>query len=107
MRSRDKKIAEKFNILGKVMKLESELMSIEGVVEVDFDLCGLYDNMKQVIFLTKYSIPVDTINYFEKRRQLVDSVLIVAKSNGLERTDDRIEDYGEHFYFVTKHISGW
>jgi len=108
MRLRDKNIAEKFNILDKVQKLESDLLNIEGVTKVEFDLCGFYDNMNQVIFLTKYSIPVnENENYFEKRRQLINKVIDISKTNGLERTEDRIEDYGEHFYFVMKHDKNW
>jgi len=107
MRLREKNIAEKFNILDKVQKLEFDLLNIEGVTEVEFDLCGFYDNMNQVIFLTKYDITVNIKDYFQKREQLINKVIDVSKANGLERTEDRIEDYGEHFYFVMKHDKNW
>jgi hypothetical protein len=101
MDTRAKNIAVGFNILDKVQKLESELLKIEGVIDVDFDLSGFYDNMNEVIFLTKYSIP------YEKRNQLKVEVIDVSKANGLKRTGDRIEDYGEHFYFVMQCEKGW
>lgn len=101
MRKRAQKTAENFGILEKVEKLERDLLKVNGVTEVDFDLDNLHDGLKQVIFLTRYDIPMNSDNYFGLRRQLVSDVLEVAKSNGLRRTGDRIEDYGEHFYFVT------
>ena len=107
MKDRDKTTAERFNILEKVQKLESELLEIDGVIEVEFDLDGFYDSMHQVIFLTKYSIPVNLENYFEKRKELTSNVIEVSKQNGLIRTEDRIEDYGEHFYFVMRHDKSW
>lgn len=101
MRKRAQKTAETFGILEKVEKLERDLLKINGVTEVDFDLDSLHDGLKQVIFLTRYDIPVNSENYFGLRQQLIVDVLEAAKNNGLRRTGDRIEDYGEHFYFVT------
>lgn len=63
--------------------------------------------MHQVIFLTKYNIPTASENYFELRKQLINDVIRVANNNGLRRTEDRIEDYGEHLYFVMKYGKGW
>jgi len=106
MKEKQIKIAEKFNIIEKIKKLESDLLQVKGVVSVDFDLCGFYDNLNQVIFLTKYNIANDE-NYFEERKNLINNVLKVAQNNGLNRTEDRIEDYGEHFYFVTGCSKEW
>lgn len=107
MRERELRTAKKFNIVDKIEKLEKELLEIEGVTEVDFDLNGFYDDMHQVIFLTKYDIPVASDNYFELRKQLISNVINVANSNGLTYTEDRIEDYGAHFYFVMKYGKEW
>lgn len=107
MRDRERITAIKFNIIDKCKKLEKELLQIEGITEVDFDLDGFYDNMYQVIFVAKYDIPANLDNYFEVRKQLVKEVIQVATNNGLTRTEDRIEDYGEHFYFVFKHDNTW
>ena len=107
MKERELRTAIKFNIIDKVEKLEKELLEIEGVTEVDFDLDGFYDDMHQVIFLTKYDIPVASENYFELRKKLINDVIKVANDNGLRRTEDRIEDYGEHFYFIMKCWKEW
>ncbi len=107
MKQEELKIAQKYGIEEKVNKLEKDLLSVNGVVEVDFDLNGFLDNMNQVIFLTKYNIPVGLENYFEVRNKLIEDVVEVASNNGLSRTGDRIEDYGEHFYFVMKTDEGW
>ena len=107
MKDRDRMTAERFNVLEMVQKLESELMGINGVIEVDFDLSGFYDNMHQVIFLTKYVIPGNLEDYFVKRDELIKDVIEVSRENGLTRTEDRIEDYGEHFYFVMRHDKSW
>lgn len=107
MKDMEYKTAEKFNILDKVQKLEKELLQIEGITEVDFNFDGFYDNMNQVIFVAKYDIPANLDNYFVVRKQLMEKVIQVATNNGLTRTEDRIEDYGEHFYFVFKHDNTW
>ena len=107
MKVRERNTAEKFKILDKIQKFESELLKIDGVMEVDFDLDGFYDNINYVIFLTKYSIPVNAENYFEKRNKLIRDVVEIAKNNGLKRTEDSIEDYGEHFYFITECDDSW
>ncbi len=100
MEERERKTAERFGILEKVEKLEKELLTIAGVAEVDFDLNGFYDNMNQVIFLTKYDIPVGSLTYFAQRKELLDSVKRIAEENDLYPSGDPIEDYGEWFYFV-------
>lgn len=107
MKDREINIAKEFNIISNVEKLESELLQIKGVTQVEFDLCGFYDNMNQVIFLAKYDIPVNLENYYEQRKQLISDVISVANNNGLIRTEDGIEDYGAHFYFVMKHDTSW
>lgn len=107
MKDRTIKTAERFDILAKVEKLEAELLKVDGVIEVDFDIDGFYDDIRHVIFLTKYDIPVTLENYFEARKNLIRNVLEVAKNNGLKRTEDSIEDYGEWFYFVTSCGDRW
>lgn len=100
-------IAEKFGIDDKIRKLKSDLLNIPHVTEVDFDLNGFNDCLNQVIFLLKYDIPVESKNYFGERKSLIDRALQTAQQNGLSRTGDSIEDYGEHFYFVTKCDGSW
>ena len=104
---RTERTAKQFNILDKIEKLQNDLMQVDGVTEVKFDIDGFYDDIQQVVFLTKYDIPVSLENYFDVRKALINNVLDVAKNNGLSRTVDRIEDYGEHFYFVMKCNNEW
>ena len=100
LNERNRRTAEHHGILPLVEKLQADLMAIEGVEDVDFDLDGFWDNIPYVIFLPKYNITGD--DYFKRRRVLLTKILYEAESNGLFRTEDRIEDYGEHFYIVTE-----
>lgn len=44
----------------------------------------------------------------DERKKLVDRALKIAEQNGLNRTGDKIEDYGNHYlYFVTKCDNSW
>lgn len=100
LNERNRKTAELYGILPLVEKLQSDLLDIEGVEDVDFDLDGFYDNIPYVIFLPKYNITGD--DYFKQRRILLNRILQEAAQFGLFRTGDSIEDYGEHFYIVTE-----
>lgn len=100
LKERDKRTAERYGILALVEKLQADLVAIDGVEDVDFDLDGFWSFIPQVIFLTKYNITGD--NYYWRRREMVKKIILAAISNGLLMTGDRIEDYGEHFYFVTE-----
>ena len=99
LREHDRKTAEHFGILARIELLRTDLMEIEGVVDVDFDLDGFWSDIHQVIFLTKYLLPLD--DYYTARNTMIRSILECAQCHGLSRTGDRIEDYGEHLYFVT------
>lgn len=108
MREREMETAKRFGILDKMEKLEEDLLSVKNASDfIDFDLDGFYDGIKQVIVIIGYDIPVGTENYFEVRRRFVVDVLEVAMKNGLTRTEDRIEDYGESFYIVFNHDDTW
>lgn len=100
LNEREQRTADRFGITEKVESFETDLLTIPGVVKVEFDLDGFYDNLHQLIFLPKYDIPVSAPDYFVQRRELLSSVLETAKKHGLTRTGDRIEDYGQHFYIV-------
>lgn len=99
LKDRHRKTAEQFGILPLVEKLQADLMALDGVEDVDFDLDGFLDNIPYVIFLPKYNITGE--DYFKRRRVLLTKILQEAESNGLFRTEDSIEDYGQHFYIVT------
>lgn len=101
-------IAEKFGVVDKIQKLESDLLLIPHITKVEFDLNGFLDNISEVIFLLKNDIPAYSESYFDEKSKLIDSVLKIAGQNGLSRTGDRIEDYGNHYlYFVTKCDNSW
>ena len=98
-----KDIANEYGISERIEALEKALLSIDGVEKVDFDLNGYLDDIHQVIIIPKYSVtPVDwkSDSYYEKRDHILDSILKAAEKEGLSRTEDRIEDMGEHYYIV-------
>lgn len=102
LRERDRKTAELFGLTGHLEKLKADLLNIDGVEDVEFDLDGFYDNIHQVIVLAKYRIPENRYgHYCQSFREILSGILSVLQSNGLTRTRDAIEDYGEHFYIVT------
>lgn len=94
------KTAERYGVLERIKSIETDISEIEYVSGVEFDLDGFYDDFDQVIILVKYDIPIASDTYFTARIALLSSVIAKAKQHGLKRTEDRIEDYGEHFYFV-------
>ena len=100
LNERNRETAERYGILSLVEKLQSDLMALDGVEDVDFDLDGFYDLIPYVIFLPKYNITGD--HYYKRRRVLLTKILQEAENCGLYRTGDSIEDYGEHFYIVTE-----
>ena len=79
------RIAERYGITEKCASLERDLLGIDGVTGVEFDLNGFLDDIHQVI--------VDVVN--------------TACLHGLEESGDRIEDYGEHLYLVFNCGPSW
>mgnify|MGYP006913125412 CR=1 FL=1 len=100
---RQRKTAEQFGLTEKIEKLQNDLLKIEYIEDVDFDLSGFYDNINEVIFLTKYNIPVSAENYYKLLLRTIKEILRTAYENDLKQTEDRIEDYGEWLYFVTEY----
>lgn len=99
--------AQRFNIKGKCERLETALLAVPGVVEVEFDLDGFYDNLHQVIFLTKYSLDPAREDYFAARSEMLLDIKKAAQAHGLTPSGDAVEDYGEHFYFVRTCDDSW
>lgn len=99
LQARERKTAEHFGISTQIEKFKTDLLSIDGVEDVEFDLDGFWSDIRQVIFLPKYSIPWD--NHYQRRRELLAQILKTATDNSLMLTGDRIEDYGQYFYIVT------
>ena len=95
-------IAERYEFVERIENFQSNLLLIEGVEDVEFDLTGFPDAIPYVILLLKYNIAVALEEFYERRKALVSSVLRVAADHGMTRTEDRIEDYGEHLYIVCR-----
>lgn len=100
MKKDTEKIAKKFGIFSNIQKLEKDLLAIDNVTDVDFDLNGFYDNLNQVIFLVKYNIQSKELCYFIDKRKLTENIIETAKQNGLSSSGDAIEDYDTWLYFV-------
>lgn len=81
---------------------DEDLMNIDGVTGVEFDLNGFLDDIHQVIVLVGYDFRIVT----RKLRLAVD-VVNTAYLHGLEESGDRIEDYGEHLYLVFNCGPSW
>lgn len=105
MREREIKVAKERGVLDRCKAFEGELLKIKDIVPDSHD-DGVfvdysdYGDVKHVIICPKYSIRPDREDYWEARDTLITSVVELANRFDLHRTSDRIEDYGEHFYFV-------
>ena len=88
-----------YGIKEQCEKLEAELLNIDGVTDIDFDLDGFYDNLGQIIFLAKYEID-NSKNYFAEKIRIKSKIADICTLHGLYPSGDLIEDYGQHFYFV-------
>lgn len=102
MNNETARIAERHGITEKCASLERDLLGIDGVTSVEFDLNGFLDDIHQVIVLVGYDFHVVT----RKLRLAVD-VVNTACLHGLEESGDRIEDYGEHLYLVFNCGPSW
>lgn len=102
MNDKTTKIALEHGIFDKIKNLEEDLLKINGIVDVDFDLTGFYDGIPYVIFLPEYEIPVADPHYYAKKYQALSDCIETAAKHQLARTGDGIEDYGKHFYIVTE-----
>ena len=100
MRERERNAAREFGFLDRLVDLENSLLDIKHVVGVEFDLDGFYSDIRQVILVPEYDIPVSLSNYFSVKAETVQKILGVAEAFGLKDSGDSIEDYGKHFYIV-------
>ena len=102
LREQDRITAGLYGITERMEKMQRELLQIEGIKDVDFDLSGFLSDIPYVIFLPEYDIDVRLDDYFERRQALLREALQVAAENGMTRTEDRIEDMGAHFFIVAR-----
>lgn len=98
--------AAEFGILDKMQALETDLLKIEGVSDIDFDL-DYYDEIHQVILIPRYNVPDGPGNWFKLRANQLARIVEVCENHGLLNSGDRIEDYGEHWYIVRNCSIGW
>ena len=113
MHMRETETAKRFGILERCQAFEKDLLGIEDIVPdkhddgVPLDLSGFYDDISHVIIVPKYAIRADRDDYWEARKRLKERVIALAGKYDLHRTGDRIEDHGEHFYFVFRCGKTW
>lgn len=91
--------ASENGIYSKILALYTDLREIKFVTNVDFDIMN-YHEIPQVIFLLEYDIRPERKDYWTARRYVLDAAIEIAKHYDLIKTEDAIEDYGQHFYFV-------
>jgi len=101
-----KRQADRFGILSRLQQLESDLLQIEGVEEITFDVAN-YDEIPYVIILAKYNIPVSAEDYYARRKAQLVAIFEMCRKHDLFPSGDRLEDYGEHWYIVRKTGKTW
>ena len=101
------RIAERYGLAQKVRELENAILAIDHVKSVEFDLDGWLDNIRQVIIIFGYDVPVHSPDYFEAKRDMLQRCLQVTLAHGLLPSGDRIEDYGAHYYIVRNFGPTW
>lgn len=94
------RFAKQMGILDLMESLEDDLLKIDGVSEIEFDI--RYYNGDYVILIPRYYINPDCDGYFDTKINQLSEILKTCCAHGLLPTDDRIEDYGEHWYIVRK-----
>lgn len=107
MTKRDIDTATRFGFFCWLQSFEAELLKIQDVVNIDYDLNGFFSDIHQVICIIKYDIRPIRTDYFDARTKLKKSVIRAANAFDLYKTSDLIEDYGEHFYFVFGCTGAW
>lgn len=97
--------AAQLGILDRMISLEEDLLKIEGVSDIDFDIDN-YEDCHQVILVPRYKVPLDE-NYYKNRGKQLAEIIQVCENHGLLNSGDCIEDYGEHWYIVRNCGIGW
>lgn len=95
-----KEVAKTFGLSKKIEEFKNNLLKLPYIQDVEFDLTGYFDDIFQVIAITKYNIPVSADDYYWRKKNCKYAVSSIAKECGLKPSGDRIEDHGEHFYYV-------
>ncbi|MBO4847275.1 MAG: hypothetical protein J5525_13400 [Lachnospiraceae bacterium] len=93
-------IASCFGIKRNIEQLKKKLLEVPYVKDVEFDLQGYLDDIYQVIFITKYDIPMHSDGYTQRRQACKYGALQAAYECGLKPSGDAIENHGGYFYYV-------
>lgn len=103
---RSEKKAERLGILDKLRALDSDLLQVEGISGIEYDLDG-YADLGQVILIPRYDAGKLDDGYYRRRSQQLVKILSVCSLHGLRPSGDTIEDYGEHWYIVRDTDNTW
>ena len=95
-------IAERYGIAEKCEMLKHALLNVSGATSVEFDLNGFLDDIHQVIVLVGYDF-----HKIKGTMTVVREVMQASFQHDLKTSGDRIEDYGEHLYFVFNCGPSW
>ncbi|MBQ8708543.1 MAG: hypothetical protein IJ523_10690 [Succinivibrionaceae bacterium] len=95
-------------IRGRLQALENDLLQIEGISDIGFDI-DIYGDYctSQVILVPRYHIDVERPDYFDARKAQLHAVLDVCEKYDLHSSGDRIEDQGAHWYIVRTCGQSW
>lgn len=95
-------IAEKYGLTPYLDKLTQDLMNLEYVTKVDYDLMGYIDKIEGPITLVSYNIDTSDVNtYIKEKSKLKNQVLDVMKNNGVNVELEEFEDNDTYFYIVS------
>ena len=105
---RAEKRAMRCGILHHMEALENDLLEIDGISDVGFDIdtYGDYD-VSHVILVPRYHVDVERKDYFDARHSQLQQIIAVCDKHDLHDSGDRIEDYGAHWYIVRTCGSSW
>jgi hypothetical protein len=90
----------------KIQELEKELLQIDGVNAVEFDLDN-YEDCHQVILLPHYDAGPLNGEYYRRRAFQLAKILTVCAAHDLHNSGDRIEDYETCWYIVRNCGKTW
>lgn len=98
-------IAKKYGLTPYLNKLTHDLMNLQYVTKVDYDLYGYYNGIYAPVTLVSYDIDVtdeefSVTNYMKAEEKLVKQILDVMKSNGVNVELEEFEDNDTYFYIV-------
>ena len=98
--------AQRHGILNRLERLEEDLMRIDDIVHVEFDIRD-YPEIPYVILIPKYDIRPERDDYWAARSRQKLRIVAVCNEHDLHPTGDPWEDMGEHWYIVRRCGLSW